>query len=403
VRSLQGSVADSERVPPPDTTVRPPAAADSARIARRWLLKAAVFGPSDRPDLGPAPRDPVGPPDRDRVPRAIIGQVVDVSPHVLVIATEHAEERFALTADATAWRGRRTEPAAIRLGDHAIVRRHASGRDVVDRIWANIGRVTGIIVQRHGDTVHVDGGDGRPPHVLVIPSQAAGRIQVRFPRLQPGYLIDIIGLRHDGYLEALVPAGPQPAYRADHVPGPALISGHLPAAIRGSAVWHEPGRERADLAGLAYPAVDELAGPVLQPYPAVSAFPALPPGQRPIAPHVPVHHAPGLPPYPVARQHPMGWPPDDLPTLDLQAGTGCVSLPYLSVGSRLRVHNDCTGDARVLPVTGASPTARLFCDRSTACGPSPRGRVADLTVASFVELGGELDQGNFNATIEIED
>jgi hypothetical protein len=56
----------------------------------------------------------------------------------------------------------------------------------------------------------------------------------------------------------------------------------------------------------------------------------------------------------------------------------------------------------VLPVTSASPTARLFCDRSTACGPSARGRVADLTLASFVELGGELDKGSFNATIRIE-
>lgn len=402
MRSLLGGLADSERVTPLDSSVRTPAAAGSARVARRWLLKAAVFGPSDRPDLGSAHRDPASAVDRDHVPRAVIGQVVDVSPHVLVIAHGNVEERFALTADATAWRGSRTEPAAIKLGDRAIVRRHPSGRDVADRIWANIGRVTGIIVQRHGDTVHVDGGDGRAPHVLVIPDQAAGRIQVRFPRLQPGYLIDIIGLRHDGYLEALVPAGPQPAYRADHVPGPALISGHLPEEIRGSAVWHEPGPGTEDLAGLAYPAVDEQAGPVMQAYPAVPAFPARPPGHQPPAGRVPVHHAAGLPPYPVARQHPVDWPPDDLPTLDLPAGTGCVSLPYLSVGSRVRVRNDCTGDLRVLPVTGASPTARLFCDRSTTCGPSPRGRVADLTVASFVELGGELDTGNFNATIEIE-
>jgi hypothetical protein len=401
VRSLLGDLADSERATPPDTSVRHPAAGDSARIARRWRLKAAVFGSSDRADLGPAPYGTAAATGRDHVPRVAMGQVVDVSPHVLVIASGRDEERFALSADATAWRGSRTEPAALRRGDHAIVRRHPLRRDAVDRIWANIGRVTGIIVQRHGDTVHVDGGDGRAPHVLVIPDQAAGRIQVRFPRLQPGYLIDIIGLRHDGYLEALVPAGPQPAYRADHVPGPALISGHLPAEIRGAAVWHEPGGEPRDLAGLAYPAVDEQAGPVTQLYPFVPAYPAEPPGQR-RAGHIPVHHGAGLPPYPVARPHPAGWPPDDSPTLDLRAGTGCVSLPYLSAGSRVRVRNDCTRDTRVLPVTGASPTARLFCDRSTTCGPSPRGRVADLTVASFVELGGELDVGNFNATIEIE-
>ncbi len=42
------------------------------------------------------------------------GQVLDVSPHVLVIGTGEAEERFALTADARAWRGDRTDPAAVK-------------------------------------------------------------------------------------------------------------------------------------------------------------------------------------------------------------------------------------------------------------------------------------------------
>ena len=76
MRSLLGGLADSERVTPPDSNVRTPAAAGSARVARRWLLKAAVFGPSDRLDLGSAHRDPAGSADRDHVPRAVIGQVV---------------------------------------------------------------------------------------------------------------------------------------------------------------------------------------------------------------------------------------------------------------------------------------------------------------------------------------
>jgi hypothetical protein len=66
------------------------------------------------------------------------------------------------------------------------------------------------------------------------------------------------------------------------------------------------------------------------------------------------------------------------------------------------VRNDCTEACRVLPVTGSAALATLFCDRSVTCGPSPRGRIADLTLASFVELGGELHEGCFNATIEIE-
>ena len=65
----------------------------------------------------------------------------------------------------------------------------------------------------------------------------------------------------------------------------------------------------------------------------------------------------------------------------------------------LLVRNECTGHSRVLPVTSCGAVARLFCDRCLTCGTSPRGRVADLTPASFVTLGGELEQGCFNATI----
>ncbi len=46
-------------------------------------------------------------------------------------------------------------------------------------------------------------------------------------------------------------------------------------------------------------------------------------------------------------------------------------------------------------------TASHFCDRCLTCGMSPRGRIVDLTMASYVELGGELDKGCFNATITI--
>jgi hypothetical protein len=333
---------------------RPPAGGEAAagiaataRIARRHLLKAAVFGPQHRHhepgEDSPFPDVP-GTGRPRPIPRAVTGQVIDASPQVLVISSGDAEERFALTADASAWRGAKTDPAAIKIGDRAVVRRHDSGRERADRIWANIGRVTGMIVRREGRDLLVDRGDGTGHQVVVIGKRAAGQIQVRFPRLEPGYLIDIIGLRHAGHLEGLVPATSQPAYRADHVPPPPLISGHLPARISGAAIWHEPAGEPDGLAGLRYPAVDQQRAP---------------------------------------------------------AAPGCVSLPYLSVGSVLRVCNDCTSLSLVLPVIGPAATARLFCDRSVSCGPSPRGRIADLTLASFVELGGELDEGSFNATIEI--
>jgi len=314
-----------------------------ARVARRHLLRGAVFGAG--PQLNRATPPPAEG-DGGGVARVVTGVVLDVSPQVLVIGTGKSEERFALTADANAWRGEKTTPTALRIGDQAVVRRHSSGREVADRIWANIGRIAGTIYRRHKETLVVDCG-GAGLRTIVVQQQAAGKIQVRFPRLEPGYLIDIIGVRRDGYLEGLIPATSQPPYRADHVPAPPLVNGHLPTVIKGSATWHEPGAEPAGLAGLNWPAVDV---------------------------------------------------PDGGPT----AGSGCVSLPYLSAGSRVRITNDCAKASRTLPVTGAAPLARLFCDRSVVCGPSPRGRIADLTVTSFVELGGELDEGSFNATIEIE-
>lgn len=76
-------------------------------------------------------------------------------------------------------------------------------------------------------------------------------------------------------------------------------------------------------------------------------------------------------------------------------------MPYLAIGSVLRVRNDCTSNDCLVPVTGCAPIARLFNDRCVTCGPSQRGRIADLTLASFIALGGELERGCFNATITI--
>jgi hypothetical protein len=53
----------------------------------------------------------------------------------------------------------------------------------------------------------------------------------------------------------------------------------------------------------------------------------------------------------------------------------------------------------VLPVTSDGAVAREFCDRCVECGTSPKGRVADLTMAAFVGLGGNLEDGCFNATL----
>jgi hypothetical protein len=355
--------------------------AAAAIVARRRLLKAAVFpsrsgqampvGPAERtksrfPGI-PAPRRPPageteirpregsrsgsGFADTGHLPRAVSGMVLDVSPQVLVLGDAGDEQRFTLTPDAVAWRGAQLEPTALRPGDHAVVRLHPSSRQTADRIWANIGRVTGIITERSGSRLVVSEGATRKPRMVAIQPRAVGRIQVRFPSLEPGYLIDIIGLRRDDELDGMIPATSQPAYPAARLPMPPLVSGHVPDSIAGSATWHEPGDEPPGVLGVCYPALDPETG--------------------------------------CAE--------------DAQTGQthGFARMPYLAIGSVLRVRNECTNLDCMLPVTGCAPVARLFNDRCVTCGTSPRGRIADLTMASFVALGGELDRGCFNATITI--
>ena len=239
-----------------------------------------------------------------------------------------------------------------------MVRLNPSGRNVADRIWANIGRVTGVITERSGDQLLVDEGATRGAQVITLQQRAAGRIQVRFPNLEPGYLVDIIGLRRDSELIGVIPATSQPAYPAFRLPPPLVsghvtdfVSGHVTGFVSGSATWHEPRDEPPVTLGVAYPALDpdtgcaeELAGAPRQSY---------------------------------------------------------ARMPYLAIGSMLRISNTCTGADCLVPVTSCATIARLFNDRCVTCGTSPRGRIADLTMASFIALGGELERGCFNATITI--
>ena len=342
--------------------------AGPARFARRSLLKAAVLGRrDDEPDH---PRTTTADGDAEAAASTlaytVTGWILDVSPHVLVLRTDRGEQRFPLAPAAEAWRGGPVSPAALRQGDHAIVRRKLPGGPVVDRIWAQVGRVTGTIIEREGPaTLLVDEGPAKGRKIVMIATEAAGRIQVRFPRLEPGYLIDVIGLKHDGFLQALIPATSQPPYRAGHPPAPPLVNGHVPDPVSGTAVWHEPGEEPESLLGLAYPALDpetscERTG---------SGPPACSGDLHAVDPHA--------------------------------TGPGCVRLPYLSVGSVLRLRNDCAERTRLLSVTSCGATARLFCDRCVTCGTSRKGRIADLTMAAFVELGGALEAGCFNATMTI--
>jgi len=361
-------------------------AANTSHIARRRLLKSAVFLPqaahsglavaeraagTQAPGSAPTglagPVISVGPvvsagsaaPEvlagQRHLYRAVTGQIVDVSPHFIAIGDAKGEQRFTLTADATAWRGAPLEPSALSRGEQAVIRLRPSRSGVADRIWADIGRVCGTIVERDSDSLLVHEGTTREQQIVVIPRRVSGRIQVRFPNLRPGFLIDIIGIRRHGVLEGLVPATYQPPYRSHQVPVPEPSGSRIAEAIAGSAIWHDPADEPHGVLGVSYPAVDPAAG--------------------------------------CAEDAAAGDESEQAPAYR--------RLPYLAVGSALAVRNECTDISWTLPVTGCAPAARLFNDRCVTCGTSPRGRVADLTLASFVALGGELERGCFNATITI--
>jgi hypothetical protein len=386
-------------------------ALDPARFGRRRRFQAALFGSASARDNDLPAESPYA--VNSNGTHAVIGTVLDVSPHILVLQTAHGEERLTLAASTVAWRRGPVTPAALKQGDRAIVKRNYVRNTVADRIWAEIGRVTGTIVERDSGTLLVDEGTEHGRKILVIPEQTAGRIQVRFPRLQPGYLVDVIGLRRPGFVEGLIPATSQPPYRADHPPRPPLVSGGIPDTISGTATWHEPGDEPKDLLGVAYPALDPETGCEGHSLPAAHDDPCPGPADsgrghagrhtraslartsvtRPDSPYVAAAgHGPGA----------GGAHDADRYTVDPhQAGPGCVRLPYLSLGSVLKIRNDCTQRTRELPVTSCGAAARLFCDRCVTCGTSPRGRVADLTMSAFVDLGGDLERGCFNATIMI--
>ncbi|MDX6332815.1 MAG: hypothetical protein QOG05_155 [Streptosporangiaceae bacterium] len=345
-----------------------PAAAE--RLERRHLLKAAVHPPARGPSVpvstaaaaaAPATAAPAAGaagPERDAGvppppgpachPGVLTGTVLDTSPQIVTLYCPDGERRIALAPGASVWKGRPADPTVLESGDSVVVRMHPAQRSVAERIWANAGRVTGVIMELDREGMLVDEGRTTRHQAVLIPPHAMGRLQVRFPRLEPGYLVDFIGLRGRGYLEALVPATSQPAYRASEAPARAPVRGHPPDRIAGSAIWHEPAGP-ADEQGVRYPALD---------------------------------------PDTACQEQPL-------------AGSACPRLPYLSVGSLLKVRNECTGTARVLPVSGCAATAQIFCDRCVTCGTSPRGRIADLPMISFVAMGGDLERGCFNATVSL--
>lgn len=312
-------------------------------VDRRRILSAAVLGRSVA-EPGPLPHD--GEPLT-----AVTGEVRDTGPHLLVIETpDGREERLIIAPWATAWRGRDIPPAEVPSGSHVIVRTIRGGK-IAERIWADITRITGTILSLTGSgkdqVMELDCGPHRGRREVVIPYRASGRLRVRHPKFEPGYLFDAIGLRTDDGTFAQIPATSQPPYRAGAVPPPPPAYSGTQSYASGTVVWGDPFEEN-------------VTG-----------------GRRAVA-------------YPMLERSDSGC--DD-------SGVSCAPLPYLSLGSMLTVRNLCTERAAVLPITVCGCVAGRFCDRCVECGTSPRGRIAELSMESFVELGGDLDKGCFNARV----
>ncbi|MFC0866291.1 hypothetical protein ACFHYQ_28750 [Sphaerimonospora cavernae] len=335
-------------------------------VERRRMLAAAALGRDLRPPApkldgldrrdGPDKRDgnagnestgegAAGSPGAGSEVRllAVSGRVLDISPHLIILEDDAGEERRLVVAPrATAWRGASVPPADLPVGARVVIRALRSGT-VAERIWADITRITGIIRDVRGSrdlTIELDGGAHRRTRSIVVPYRFSGRIRVRHPQLAPGYLFDAIGVLDDGTALAHLPATSQPPYHARAVPPPSATYGGAQSKISGAAVWAD-----LDEYGVAYPMLEA----------------------------------------------------DDVGCDDV--GLSCAGLPYLALGSMLEVRNVCDGRAGVLPIVGCGCVAGRFCDRCLECGTSPRGRLVELSPAAYVELGGDLTKGCFNARI----
>ncbi|RKS79441.1 hypothetical protein BZB76_0907 [Actinomadura pelletieri DSM 43383] len=331
----------------------PPPPSGASRRRRR----AAVLGtpPDDaRPERARRPLD------------VVTGIVLDASPHLLVVGTSGGEARLAISEATTVWHGGRGGTALLRPGRRVVVRprdagpgaaddgrtpaRVPGGARAADRIWVDIARVTGTILACGKGTVDVDMGPHRGRTRVEIPSQSLERVLVRHPRLEPGYLIDVICVRSPDGPRAMLPGTSQPGYRVNDLAAPEH-GAPVPDVLRGTATWFGGLEDRGDEGdaadGAAYPAVD-------------------------------------------AEGDAGGCG---------NAPSGCVAFPFLSLGSEITVHNECDGRAAAVPVVECGCVAAHYCDRCVECGASPRGRIVELTPAAFARLGGDLESGCFNTAV----
>ena len=102
--------------------------------------------------------------------------------------------------------------------------------------------------------MELDCGPHRGQRTIVIPYGASGRLRVRHPQFEPGYLFDAIGIREDGATHARLPATSQPPYRWTAVPPPPPGYSGVQSRISGTATWSDT--FDFDEQGAAYPMLE---------------------------------------------------------------------------------------------------------------------------------------------------
>jgi hypothetical protein len=443
----------------------------------------------------------------------VSGVVLDAAPHLLVLGTADGEARVTMAADTAVWYGGRGNAALLRPGQRVIVRPRvgrtvrdgtaARGGCVADRVWADIGRVTGTILACGKDVVDVDMGPHRGRTRVEIPPHALGRVLVRHPRLEPGYLIDVICVRTPNGPRAVHPGTSQPGYRADALASPQL-GAPVPSMLRGTATWFgglddrtlpsaapqttTAGRHRAatghsdqtttnggnwtaaaggDRATADHgdrtttngrdqtpPSGTNWTAPASRGTQTTTSggnrrvaaesnraaadrsdqtttngrdrttasgdnWTAAAEGDRAAAGH---QDRTGASAWAWAAAGgrgrtagaggngatAIGGDGAAYPAVDpegdaggcVDAPSGCVAFPYLSLGSEIVVHNECDGRGARVPIVECGCVAARYCDRCVECGASPRGRIVELTPTVFVSLGGDLESGCFNTAVQ---
>lgn len=334
--------------------------------------------------------------DADRLPlRAVLGTISDAGPQFLALQTVDGEFRIPLSPTTSVWHGGRAGVDALHPGRQAIVRPTPDGL-AAEQIWVDITRVIGTITDIGKDTVEVDAGPHRSRTEVVIEKRNLPQVLVRHPRFEPGHLIDLICVRSPDGPRAVRPGTAQHGHHSGAVIAPAT-PGPIRRQVQGTITWwdgpaqHTGGRAAPDRP--ADPRGDGMAGRRNTSAGSTAAAATRNEQGR--------------------RQRSGGGSltPRGLayPAVDPEGEAGgcsgvpvsCAPLPYLSRYSDLFVRNDCTQRATTLQVIECGCVAARYCDRCVECGISPRGRIAELTAVSFVELGGDLAAGCFNATLTV--